>query len=50
MPVKRCTIDGVAGHKWGNKGVCFTGRDSANKAASVGRAIKAKKVRNNGQT
>ena len=47
MPVKRCTINGKPGHKWGDKGVCFTGPDSAKKAASVGRAIKAKDKKGN---
>jgi len=41
MPVMRCQKDGQDGYKWGPEGVCFVGPDAEEKAAEVGRAIKA---------
>jgi len=42
MPVTECRKDGKKGHKWGESGVCFIGKDSKEKAAAVGRAIHAR--------
>lgn len=41
MPVTKCTKNGKDGYKWGDQGVCFTGPDAEQRAAAVGRAIKA---------
>lgn len=41
MPVKSCQRKGKSGHKWGDKGKCYTGTGSRAKAAKQGRAIKA---------
>ncbi len=45
MPVQECQKGGKSGHRWGSKGVCFTGSDSRAKAAEVGRAIHAQEKR-----
>jgi len=45
MPVKRCTVDGKPGHKWGDDGKCYTGPGSHIKALKQGRAIKASQAR-----
>ncbi len=42
MPVMSCTREGKPGYKWGKEGFCFTGSNAEEKAAEVGRAIKAK--------
>jgi hypothetical protein len=39
MPVKKCTIDGVDGYKWGDQGKCYTGPDAKEKASKQGIAI-----------
>lgn len=41
MPVQRCTKDGTAGYKWGEQGACFIGPGAQERAARMGRAIKA---------
>ena len=41
MPVKSCTSGGKSGHKWGDKGKCYTGPGSKAKAAKQGAAIHA---------
>lgn len=41
MPVKKCTSKGKSGHKYGNSGKCYTGKDSKSKAKTQGRAIEA---------
>ncbi len=43
MPVKRCQSSGKSGHKWGNKGKCYTGSGSRGRAMKQGRAYHAKK-------
>ena len=47
MPVKRCVRKGKSGHKFGDKGKCFVGRDGKDKAKRQGRAIKANQARRN---
>ncbi len=39
MPLKKCTIDGKQGWKWGDEGKCYTGPDAKEKAIKQGRAI-----------
>ena len=41
MPVKRCSVDGKSGHKYGDSGKCYTGEGSHAKAETQGRAIKS---------
>jgi len=41
MPLKKCTVDGKSGWKWGDSGKCYTGPDAKEKALEQGRAIKA---------
>lgn len=36
MPVKKCTIDGKPGYKWGDQGKCYTGPDAEKKAMIQG--------------
>ena len=43
MPVKTCTVNGKSGYKWGDKGKCYTGPNSRQKALEQGRAIEANK-------
>ena len=45
MPVLRCQKSGTAGYKWGPSGVCFTGPGAQAQAAKVGRAIAARRRR-----
>jgi hypothetical protein len=47
MPVQRCSKRGKSGHKWGDKGACYTGPGSKSKALRQGRAIKAQQARKN---
>jgi hypothetical protein len=39
MPLKRCTIDGKSGWKWGDKGHCYTGPGAKKKAIKQGVAV-----------
>lgn len=32
MPIEQCTVDGVAGFRWGSQGTCYTGADARDKA------------------
>jgi len=48
MPVKKCTKNKKAGHKYGDSGKCYTGKDSEKKAAKQGRAIQVSKARKKG--
>lgn len=41
MPVKKCTLNGESGYKFGNSGKCYTGDDAKEKATKQGQAIKA---------
>lgn len=43
MPIKRCQKEGKSGHKYGDSGRCYTGKDSRKKAERQMRAIKARK-------
>ena len=36
MPIKKCTIDGKSGFKWGDQGKCYTGPDAEKKARIQG--------------
>jgi len=45
MPIKSCQKNRKKGKKFGNKGKCYTGRNSRTKAARQGRAIKASQSR-----
>jgi hypothetical protein len=45
MPIKKCSSDGKKGYKYGEKGKCYTGKDSKEKAAKQARAIKASQAR-----
>lgn len=45
MPVKKCSSHGKSGHKYGDRGKCYTGKGSTAKAARQGRAIKASQAR-----
>lgn len=44
MPVTTCVKEGQKGFKWGEGGTCFVGANARNKAAAVGRAIKAQEA------
>lgn len=46
MPVKNCND----GHKYGDKGKCYKGKDSATKAEKQGRAIKVSQARHKTRT
>ena len=39
MPLKKCTIDGKAGYKWGDDGKCYTGPEGKKKAIKQGVAV-----------
>lgn len=39
MPIKKCTKGGKKGHKFGDSGTCYTGKDSEEKAKRQMRAI-----------
>lgn len=39
MPIKRCSIDGKSGYKWGDEGKCYTGPDAKKKAIKQAIAI-----------
>lgn len=39
MPLKKCTIDGKAGYKWGDAGKCYTGPEGKKKAIKQGVAV-----------
>jgi hypothetical protein len=41
MPVKRCTKNGRAGYKWGDRGTCYTGTGAKARATAQGRAAYA---------
>lgn len=43
MPLKRCTVDGKSGWKWGNEGKCYTGKDGKKKAIRQGIAVEGPK-------
>lgn len=43
MPLKKCTINGKSGWKWGDSGKCYTGKDGKEKAMKQARAIEASK-------
>jgi len=45
MPIKRCSSGGKSGHKYGNSGKCYTGKDSRSKAGRQARAIKASQAK-----
>jgi SPP1 gp7 family putative phage head morphogenesis protein len=45
MPVQRCQKGGRSGYAWGPRGTCFTGPGAQAKAAKVGRAIAARRRR-----
>lgn len=45
MPVKPCSSGGKSGHKFGDNGKCYAGKNSRSKAAKQGRAIKANQKR-----
>lgn len=36
MPIKKCTIDGKSGYKWGDQGKCYVGTDAEKKARIQG--------------
>lgn len=44
MPVQRCQRGGRSGHKWGERGFCYVGPDSREKAARQGRAIQSRRM------
>jgi len=48
MPVKKCTSKGKSGHKYGNSGKCYTGKQSRNQAGKQGAAIKISQKRARG--
>lgn len=48
MPVQSCTKGGKSGHKWGQHGHCYTGKDSEARAEKQGAAIKASQARRAG--
>lgn len=39
MPIKRCTIKGESGYKFGDQGTCYPGPEGKVKAAKQGIAI-----------
>ena len=39
MPIKRCSVDGKDGWKWGDNGTCYSGPDGKRKAISQAMAI-----------
>ena len=41
MPVQKCQRGGRPGHKWGERGFCYIGPQSREKATAQGRAIRA---------
>ena len=41
--VTKCQKNGESGHKWGESGKCYTGKNSKEKALEQGRAIEASK-------
>ena len=43
MPVESCSINGVAGNRWGSSGKCFIGSNSKEKAEKVGQVIHAQR-------
>lgn len=45
MPLKRCMKERMAGFRWGDKGICYTGPGAREKALKQGRAVEASKKR-----
>lgn len=43
MPLKRCSLKGQSGWKWGEKGSCYTGKDGKKKAIKQGVVIEGPK-------
>ena len=41
MPLKKCTVNGKSGWKWGDAGKCYTGPDAKEKAMKQAAAIEA---------
>ena len=39
MPLKKCSIDGKSGWKWGDQGHCYPGKEGKKKAIKQGIAI-----------
>ncbi len=50
MPVERCQSGSRSGYKFGPEGVCFVGPDSLERAQAVGRAIAARRRREDQRT
>lgn len=41
MPIKKCSVDGKSGYKYGDSGHCYTGPNAKEKALLQMRAIKS---------
>ena len=41
MPVKKCSVQGEKGYKYGDSGKCYLGEDAKEKATKQGQAIHA---------
>lgn len=45
MPIKQCENSGRKGFKWGDEGVCYTGKDARKNALKQGVAIGWQKIK-----
>lgn len=43
MPIKKCSIEGKSGYKYGDSGKCYTGPDAKKKAFKQGLAVEISK-------
>lgn len=41
MPIKKCTINGKSGYKWGDHGKCYVGEEGKKKAGEQAKAAYA---------
>lgn len=45
MPIKKCTVGGKPGKKYGDEGKCYAGKGGKGKAVKQMKAIKASQAR-----